>query len=137
MEHVICYISTATVDLAPHEIQSLMEKWQEHNSSIDIKGILLFSDGHFFQVLEGEKERVLELYFKISNDERHKDLIQVVGKDVEKGSLDGYLIDNLSNQRYSKPELIRNYLESVKGMAPEVQRQIRVILNSFMDTRVL
>lgn len=137
MQHVICYVSTATNELDASEIEKLLEEWQKSNSKKDIRGVLLYSDGHFFQVLEGEKARVLELFFEIKNDPRHDDLIQVVGKDVEKGSLDGYLVDNLHNQRFSKPELISTYLEAVRGMEPQVQQQIKVIMSSFIDTRVL
>ena len=137
MEHVICYVSTATIEPDPLEIQNTMERWKENNSRINVKGILLYSDGHFFQVLQGEKKKVLELYFRIRNDSRHNNIIQVVGKDVEKGSLDGYLVENLKGDRYSKPELLKDYLESVKGMEPEVQQEIKRFLDSFIDTSVL
>jgi flagellar motor component MotA len=137
MQHVICYVSTATEQLNPAEIQQLMEQWCNRNGREDIKGILLYSDGHFFQVLEGEKQQVLKLFFKIKEDPRHRGLIQVMGKDVEKGSLDHYIVDNLKANRYEKPELIKDYLESVKGMESHVQQQIKTILESFIDTRVL
>lgn len=137
MEHVICYISTATPKLEPIEVQGLMEEWKKSNGRKEIKGILLYSDGHFFQVLEGEKRTVLETYFKIKNDQRHSDIIQVMGKDVEKGSLDHYIIDNLQYSYFSRPELLAGYLESVKGMDAHVQEQIKTILESFIDTRVL
>ncbi|GAB2762273.1 BLUF domain-containing protein [Salinimicrobium soli] len=137
MQHVICYVSTASSELNTSKIEELLEKWQEWNSEKDIKGVLLYSDGHFFQVLEGEKARVLELFVKIKNDPRHNDIIQVVGKDVEKGSLNGYMVDNLHNQRFSKPELIQTYLEAVKGMESQVQQQIKVIMGSFIDTQLL
>lgn len=137
MQHVICYISTATDDFKPEDIQPIMEEWEKMNSTKEIKGILLYSDGHFFQVLEGEKGRVLELFFKIKNDSRHTDIIQVMGKDVDKGSLDHYIVENLQNKYFSKPELVKGYLQSVKGMDPEIQHQIKVILESFIDTRVL
>lgn len=137
MQHVICYISTATQNLKDDEVQGLMEEWEQMNGQKDIKGILLYSDSHFFQVLEGEKMSVLELYFKIQNDPRHTDIIQVMGKDVEEGSLDDYIIDNLQNGYYSRPEILKKYLESVKGMDAQVQRQIKTILESFIDTRVI
>ncbi|MGB7786248.1 MAG: BLUF domain-containing protein [Salinimicrobium sp.] len=137
MQHVICYISTATNDLKPEEVQPNLEEWAKMNSSKEIKGILLFSDRHFFQVLEGEKGKVLELFFKIKKDSRHSDIIQVMGKDVDQGSLDHYIVENLQNRYFSKPELIKGYLESVKGMDPGIQRQIKTILESFIDTRVL
>jgi hypothetical protein len=41
---------------------------------IDVTGLLIYSDLHFFQILEGEKKVVLELFSKISNDKRHSDI---------------------------------------------------------------
>ena len=137
MEHVICYVSTATEELKTEELQEFLKQWEDRNNKNDIKGILLFSDGHFFQVLEGEKVQVLELYERVKNDPRHRDIIQVLGKDVEKGSMDHYITDYLQEQLYSKPDLLSEYLEAVKGMETPVQQQIRVILGNFIDIQVL
>ena len=137
MKHVICYISTATKDYNDKEVMDLMNEWKEQNSELDIKGILLYSEGHFFQVLEGEKKNVISLFQKIQEDPRHTSVIQVFGKDVARGSLDGYVVEHLKSARFSKPEVIRMYCGSVKGMDPEVQEQIKVVLGSFVDTQVI
>ena len=137
MNHAICYISTASSDFPYPEVDKLLAKWQAYNSSQNIKGILLFSGGNFFQVLEGEKERVISLFHKIQKDSRHSGIIQVLGKDINKGSFDGYVVEHLQTSGYSKPELIEQYCETVKGMDPKTQQQIKIILESFIDTRVL
>ena len=137
MQHTICYISTATKSFSDPEILELLENWKEKNSRLNIRGILLFSQGHFFQVLEGEKRVVLEMFQTIKQDSRHTGIIQVMGKDVEKGSLDGYIVEYLKENNFSHPELIRKYFESVEGMDVETQQQIKRILESFIDTQVL
>jgi hypothetical protein len=137
MQHAICYISTAAKDFSDEEIQKLLAEWKENNSKHNIRGILLYSEGHFFQVLEGEKKNVLRLYEEIQQDSRHINLIQVLGKDIAQGSLDGYIVENLKSSYYSKPALIKMYCESVVGMDPKIQQQIKIMLGSFIDTRVL
>lgn len=137
MQHVICYVSTATPNLKTGDIKKLFKSWQEKNSENEIRGILLYSEGHFFQVLEGERTAVLDLYNSINSDTRHKGIIQVLGKDVEQGSLDGYLTEDLSKGKFSRPELISSYCESVKGMDQRTQKQIKNILDSFIDTQVM
>ena len=137
MQHTICYISTATQNLNDSEILKLLNSWKEKNGRLNIKGILLYSQGHFFQVLEGEKQVVLDMFYTIEQDSRHTGIIQVMGKDVEKGSLDGYIVDCLEQNNFSRPELIRNYFESVEGMDIEIQQQIKRILESFIDTQDL
>lgn len=137
MQHAICYISTATRDFKDVEILELLEEWQEKNSRLNLKGILLYSQGHFFQVLEGEKRTVLKTFRNIQQDMRHTGIIQVLGKDISRGSLDGYRVNHLKESTFSRPELIKNYCESVKGMDPKIQQQIRTILKSFIDTQVI
>ncbi len=137
MEHAICYISTATLDFTDQEILELLQSWKEKNSSLNIRGILLYSQGHFFQVLEGEKRAVLGVFHTIQKDSRHKGIIQVMGKDIDKGSVDGYVINHLRQETFSRPDIICSYLESVKGMDRETQQQIKRILISFIDTQVL
>ncbi|NJW53827.1 BLUF domain-containing protein [Salinimicrobium oceani] len=137
MHHTICYVSTATREFSGSEINELLALWKEKNEEQDIKGILLYSEGHFFQVLEGERSAVLALFSEINNDKRHSGIIQVLGKDIERGSLDGYRTEHLSSPNFSRPDLIRNYCESVEGMDSHTQGQIKTVLNSFLDTRVL
>lgn len=137
MKHAICYISTATKDFNDVEITELLDKWKEKNSRLNIRGILLYSQGHFFQVLEGEKSAVLSVYHSIQKDTRHMGIIQVMGKDVSKGSIDGYVVSHLKESTFSRPEVIREYCESVEGMDENDQQQIKIILESFIDTQVL
>ncbi len=136
MQHAICYISTATREFEEQEMKELLLKWRENNNRQNIKGLLLFSEGHFFQVMEGEKIKVLSLFNSIKNDSRHSSVIQVVGKDISQGSFDDYRVENLKGTNFSKPDLISEYFESVKGMDPKTQHQIKIILESFIDTQV-
>lgn len=137
MKHAICYISTASKELEDTEIKELLINWKKRNESLKIKGFLIFSAGHFFQVLEGDKEKILTLFEEIKSDSRHNSVIQVLGKDVTEGAQEGYQIDYLTEQHFSRPNLIQQYCESVKGMDRETQRQIKVVLESFIDTQVL
>lgn len=136
MEYAICYVSTASGSFEEAEIKSLFEKWKEKNGEEDVKGILLYSEGHFFQVLEGEKKKVLTLYRKIEQDERHGGIIQVLGKDITQGSMDDYVTDYLSDGRSTRQNLVEHYCKSVKGMDQDVQMQIRSIMESFIDTQL-
>ncbi len=136
MEYAICYVSTATLGLGSDEIDSLLEFCKANNDRHNIKGILLFSDGNFFQVLEGKKKPVLSLMEEIKADKRHHTIIQVVGREVEKGSYDHYQVENLSGKENYRSEIIDKYLESVKGMERQTQSAIKNILDNFIDTRV-
>jgi Sensors of blue-light using FAD len=67
---VYCSASTKT-PLSSTELESLLEECRRSNSKADITGILLYQNGSFFQVLEGEPSTVEALFDKISLDKRH------------------------------------------------------------------
>jgi hypothetical protein len=73
MDLVHCiYCSASTgADLAPAELQSLLDECRRKNAVAGITGILLYHNGSFFQVLEGDRNVVEALFEKITKDKRH------------------------------------------------------------------
>lgn len=137
MKYIICFVSSATKEFNDKEIEVLFEDWKNKNYMKNIQGFLLYSDGNFFQYLEGEKSTVIYLAEKIKKDKRHKNVIQVVGKGVRKGILNCYQMENLAEKEEHKLEVIDAYMESLKGMDPQIQRVLKGILSAFKETRIL
>ncbi len=79
MIHTICYFSSATKSLHENDLKSLLNNSKEKNQKNNISGILVYADGNFMQVLEGEETVVNSLYEKILNDQRHYNIIKVIG----------------------------------------------------------
>ncbi len=73
----IIYLSSATTKFTSKEIISLLNASRKRNEVNEITGLLLYSDGNFLQIIEGEKKAILKLYSKISIDSRHKNIIKV------------------------------------------------------------
>lgn len=78
--YYLVYSSLTKTDLEKEELFKILEDSRIKNDSKSISGILIcvnegihpeILDGIFLQVLEGEKENVLELYDNIKNDQRH------------------------------------------------------------------
>lgn len=70
MIHLI-YISSATKAFSEEELFNLLEKSRERNKKQDITGMLIYKDGAFLQVLEGEEKDVDEIYQSVLNDDRN------------------------------------------------------------------
>jgi hypothetical protein len=51
---------------------------------------LIHSDGNFFQIIEGEKQKVKKLFNKIKQDPRHYNLIKLLDKSIEAFSFVSY-----------------------------------------------
>ena len=72
MFHLVC-ASTASHLLTKAELQAMLEETRETNAKVGITGILLYKDGTFLQVLEGDQEAVMKLASRIKEHHRHKD----------------------------------------------------------------
>jgi Sensors of blue-light using FAD len=64
MRVFIGYISTAAKLSSRRELLSLLQQSQKNYSSLGITGMLLYKEGNFTQVLEGEKKQVSVLLTK-------------------------------------------------------------------------
>lgn len=67
----LTYCSTAADNLDRKHINQILKEAREFNGKHDITGCLLYHDGEFAQILEGQHDDVQSLYGRICNDERH------------------------------------------------------------------
>jgi hypothetical protein len=73
----LAYVSHASHEMTDDELIAILQVARRTNASLDISGMLLYRDGFFVQVLEGEADKVDPLYEKISRDPRHKNIIMI------------------------------------------------------------
>ena len=71
----IVYVSSAVTPFTHSELTDLLEKSRVNNAGLDVSGMLLYKDGNFMQVLEGEEGAVRTSYDKIARDPRHRGLL--------------------------------------------------------------
>lgn len=69
----LVYVSSATSEMNEEELLELLSQSRKKNTQLNLTGILLYAGGNFFQVLEGEKAVVKNLYEIIKKDDRHTD----------------------------------------------------------------
>uniref|UniRef100_UPI0040484236 BLUF domain-containing protein n=1 Tax=Aliarcobacter sp. TaxID=2321116 RepID=UPI0040484236 len=74
----IMYISTAIVNFSDNELNELLNIARKNNSKKNLTGLLVVKGRTFLQCLEGEKNNVLEVFEKIKNDSRHKDIFEII-----------------------------------------------------------
>ncbi len=73
----ICYASVASAPFEEPALQGLLKKARANNSRDGITGLLLYGNGHFVQVFEGEEAPVDALYARILTDSRHRQVFQL------------------------------------------------------------
>jgi uncharacterized protein YbgA (DUF1722 family) len=71
----VIYISSAVSSFTSSQLEEMLYKFRAYNNKHNITGILLYVDGDFIQVMEGEKKEIVKLFDNIKRDTRHKGII--------------------------------------------------------------
>ena len=83
MTYQIIYSSESSTPMQLEELEDILEHARSNNYSKGITGALVYVDGVFLQILEGERARVQELMERISNDVRHEAVTVLKAGEVE------------------------------------------------------
>jgi len=130
MHYAICYVSSASPNLTEYEIKRILSFSRDCNNENNITGILLYSDGNFFQVLEGNMEIVKSLFVNIRNNKNHQNILVIFEKEVSITQFDTYQSDFITlNSRFQSD--IDLYFSQIEKLNPKIQSSVRYILNSF------
>ncbi len=74
----LVYMSESQVDqpvaTSLQVVDDILTEARSRNASVDVTGALLFTEGRFVQVLEGERDKVHEVFERIADDARHTDV---------------------------------------------------------------
>lgn len=133
MKYAICYVSTAAQQLSTPGVEHLLSQSQKNNNSNDITGLLLYSKGNFFQILEGQKEDISSLYERITEDNRYYNIIKIFEKKIEGTKFEEYQVDFLSLDAQLDKREISVYFDHIEKLDPKVQSSVKYILNQFMN----
>ena len=80
----LIYVSSASHQMSDAELQEILESAASHNTSDGITGMLLYADGNFMQVLEGEEAVIDATFARICEDRRHHDVLLIEKEPIEK-----------------------------------------------------
>ena len=128
--HHLIYSSIANINLTEVELHRLLDHWRIKNTQLGITGLLLYSEGHILQVLEGDADVVYSLYATIAADPRHRSLIKladgpVADRAFADWSMQMRTVDSADFTRIvltsnSMPEHIGNLLPLLEAFMAEV-----------------
>lgn len=71
----ILYVSGASGEVSNDDLEDILATSRRNNPSLGVTGMLLWGDGVFIQVLEGETRTVHGLAARIRNDPRHRNFM--------------------------------------------------------------
>ena len=98
----VVYASAATENFSKVDLKNLLAQCQQNNSKINVTGMLLYCEGNFLQVIEGDLATLDTLYQKILGDPRHEDIIQIFHEPIATRAFGDW---SMGYQDVSKQEL--------------------------------
>ena len=121
--HQILYVSVETHHHSREDLEALLKQSRDKNAKLGITGILIYYKKHFFQILEGEKDVIFELFRTIRKDNRHFSVILVWDQEVLERSFKDWSMAfvNLNEIDKSKLTNFSDFLE--KGFTTEITEQ--------------
>lgn len=75
MTYQIIYSSEAATPMQTDDLEELLDHARRRNGASGITGALVYAEGVFLQILEGDKVRVQALMAKIRHDVRHERVV--------------------------------------------------------------
>ena len=79
MLYQLTYRSEAKMGISAEDINSILRQSEANNPKFEITGCLVYNEGYFVQLLEGEKEIVKERFDVIELDQRHE-MVEVLSE---------------------------------------------------------
>lgn len=70
----LIYASRACAPISQDAVDAILATSRRHNTTNGVTGVLCHSEDVFVQALEGGREQVNQLYARLLQDQRHKDV---------------------------------------------------------------
>ncbi|TPN83013.1 BLUF domain-containing protein [Aquimarina algicola] len=132
MRYIVSYVSTISKSISDSDIEELMKYVKLQNNDKKITGILIYSEGNFFQVLEGQEEDIKTLFDKIKKDSRHYNIIKMLDKPVKGISFSEYHSSFTIVSGHNSHDELQNFLENEKTHNPEHFKSISYLIQKFI-----
>ena len=82
----LVYVSDAAEEVSKDDLLAILAESRDKNAEAGITGMLLYKDGSFMQVLEGDEQAVRALYARIRRDPRHRGVVTLVEGQADRRS---------------------------------------------------
>lgn len=129
----VLYISAARAPFDEDELMGLVHEARRDNARRGITGLLLYSGGHFIQLLEGEPDAVRDLSAKIKADTRHHEFQVILHRPADERLFPDWAMGVASNVDMSDEHRaeLSTFIDDVRSgklpASPEDRAPIRLL----------
>lgn len=133
----LTYSSVARHPFKREDLLGLLEQSRRSNKLSSITGMLLYSDGSFFQVLEGEADAIEKLFNTISHDSRHEQVTVIIKETVATRSFADWTMGyaEITAQDVDQIIGINDFFTSGRSWADLRHDRVKMLLQAFKEGR--
>jgi uncharacterized membrane protein (DUF373 family) len=127
------YISSATEPMSTQALLGLLQECRESNAGCGVTGMLLYGNGTFLQVLEGEERVIDGLVERIRKDARHTNVQILYRRTIERRQYSDWSMGfkRISDKELRGVEGLRDFEE--KDFNPDYLVEHGTVIQSLMD----
>ena len=131
----LVYASAADNRVTQEDIDAIIRVSVENNSANNITGMLMYADGSFLQVLEGEESAVEELFFNICTDKRHRDVVKIFQNGVSERNFDKWSMGlaSMKNADLASIPGCEDFFQSGAHISAISESTARKVLQGFIN----
>ena len=118
-------------------LHDILQVSRVNNEQLGVTGMLLYQNGSFFQVLEGEKKTVETLYEKIVLDSRHERSIKIIFEPIQERSFSHWTMGyaSLSNEDLQTIEGLNDFFTEGRSLIELCETRAKILLSAFKEGR--
>lgn len=128
----ILYASSATRHLSAPELDALLQVCRRNNATSDVTGLLLYCDGNFIQLLEGEENAVRALYDRILRDPRHWGLFVLQEGETERREFETWSMGYCAIEPGEQPVLDTAFVLTAESLEQQLAGDLSLEVLIFM-----
>jgi hypothetical protein len=108
----VIYSSKAASQIGPGDVFRIIQQSARNNGKAGLTGFLIYQNGRFFQVLEGEKPPIDDVMRRVERDPRHSAITIISRREIDERAFPAWRMKRLCTQEVPGP---------LREIAPELE----------------
>ena len=126
----LLYASNTGRDVSDAMLKDILEASRRNNLACGVTGVLLYIEGGFMQVLEGEDQAVADTYARICGDRRHWNTMVLLDREAPRAFGDWSM--GFERPTAQEPGLFALTQDAIAGrLTPQASAEIPALLRTF------
>jgi hypothetical protein len=131
----IVYMSFSSKALSETELNGFLATIRRKNQTQNITGLLLYSDGAFIQVIEGERDIIHHTFKLIAQDPRHSSIVKLIEEPISKRNFPSWSMGFRQLEDSNKASIVgySDFMQNDKSKFDTIEcaESVRHLLSSF------